>query len=251
MTIHALWCHPRSASTAFERIMRERGDLDVLHEPFMYDYYLNRSPRMFADFKPDPDHPTDYAAIRDMLLERNRHGAVFLKDMAYYVIETLPHDPELMSAIRHAFLIRDPAESILSYHKRDPRFSSEEVGIEAQWRLYQAIRDAGFGAQIIQSSELRASPEKTMASYWLAAGLSHEPSALQWDATVPQGWETVQAWHTEAIESGAILPPETGRDYRAELNALGPPFTEYDAHHRPFYEALCRAAEGAPATHQK
>ena len=36
--IIALWSHPRSMSTAFERIMRSRGDLDCLHEPFMYDY---------------------------------------------------------------------------------------------------------------------------------------------------------------------------------------------------------------------
>ena len=43
--IIALWSHPRSMSTAFERIMRARGDLDCLHEPFMYDYYINRAPR--------------------------------------------------------------------------------------------------------------------------------------------------------------------------------------------------------------
>ncbi|HUF56321.1 MAG TPA: hypothetical protein VMM55_07145 [Thermohalobaculum sp.] len=30
--IVALWCHPRAMSTAFERLMRERGDMTVLHE---------------------------------------------------------------------------------------------------------------------------------------------------------------------------------------------------------------------------
>ena len=58
MKILALWCHPRSVSTAFERVMRERGDLGVLHEPFMYDYYLNQTSRIFADFTPEPGHPT-------------------------------------------------------------------------------------------------------------------------------------------------------------------------------------------------
>lgn len=250
MTIHALWCHPRSASTAFERIMRERGDLDVLHEPFMYDYYLNRAPRLFPDFKPDPDHPSDYPSIREMLLERAKRGPVFLKDMAYYVVDALPDDLEFMGAIRHAFLIRDPAQSILSYHKRDPEFVSEEVGIEAQWRLYQAIRDAGFDAQVIKSSDLRASPDSTMAAYWLASDLPQKPDALNWDAKVPEGWETVQEWHTETLTSGAIRPPEEGRDYRAELATLGAPFTDYDARHRPFYELLCGAAEGR-TTHQK
>ncbi|MEZ5772185.1 MAG: hypothetical protein R3D61_11380 [Defluviimonas denitrificans] len=43
--IIAMWSHPRSMSTAIERIMRERGDLDCLHEPFMYDYYVHRQVR--------------------------------------------------------------------------------------------------------------------------------------------------------------------------------------------------------------
>lgn len=37
-----LWAHPRSMSTAIERIMRERGDFDCLHEPFLHYYYLQR-----------------------------------------------------------------------------------------------------------------------------------------------------------------------------------------------------------------
>ena len=43
--IIALWVHPRSMSTAIERIMRERGDLDCLHEPFMYYYYVGLGKR--------------------------------------------------------------------------------------------------------------------------------------------------------------------------------------------------------------
>lgn len=39
-----LLSHPRSLSTAFERIMRERGDMFVLHEPFTYLYYLKNFP---------------------------------------------------------------------------------------------------------------------------------------------------------------------------------------------------------------
>ena len=45
-----LWSHPRSMSTATERIMRERGDLDCAHEPFMYDYYVHRKRRVMPHF---------------------------------------------------------------------------------------------------------------------------------------------------------------------------------------------------------
>jgi hypothetical protein len=37
-----LWAHPRSMSTAIERVMRERGDFDCLYEPFLRCYYLVR-----------------------------------------------------------------------------------------------------------------------------------------------------------------------------------------------------------------
>ena len=35
-----LWSHPRSVSSAMERIMLERGDLTNFHEPFIYLYYV-------------------------------------------------------------------------------------------------------------------------------------------------------------------------------------------------------------------
>ncbi len=73
MKIHALWCHPRSVSTAFERIMRERGDLNVLHEPFMYHHYLTSTDRLFPAFTPDPGHPATYADIRAMIRANHEH----------------------------------------------------------------------------------------------------------------------------------------------------------------------------------
>ena len=37
--IVALWAVPRSTSTAFEWMMRQRGDIDCLHEPFGEAWY--------------------------------------------------------------------------------------------------------------------------------------------------------------------------------------------------------------------
>ena len=34
-----LWSIPRSVSTGFERMMMERGDFKVIHEPFSYYFY--------------------------------------------------------------------------------------------------------------------------------------------------------------------------------------------------------------------
>ena len=80
--IIALWSHPRSMSTAMERVMRERGDLWCAHEPFMYDYYVNRQVARMPHFDVQPDHPVTYEAIRDMLLAEAEKGPVFLPIVA-------------------------------------------------------------------------------------------------------------------------------------------------------------------------
>lgn len=246
MQIHALWCHPRSVSTAFERIMRERGDLTVLHEPFMYHYYLTQSDRMFPDFRPEPGHPQTYAEIRAHILEAAEKRPVFFKDMAYYIVDDLPKDVGFLGEMTHAFLIRDPAEAALSYAKRDPDFTKTELGHEAQHRLYEALVAAGQSPLVITADQVRSAPEETMRRYWAHVGLPFVAEAFTWDDKTPEGWESVAEWHETALSSGRMKQPEA-RNFAAELATLGPPYTDYADHHRPFYEALKEIAEA----HQK
>ena len=42
--IIALWSTPRSTSTAFEWMMRQRGDLYCMHEPFGEAWYQGEEP---------------------------------------------------------------------------------------------------------------------------------------------------------------------------------------------------------------
>ncbi len=242
MQIHALWCHPRSVSTAFERIMRERGDLTVLHEPFMYHHYLTQCDRIFPDFRPEPGHPQTYADIRAHILETAKQAPVFFKDMAYYIANDLPRDADFMASMTHAFLIRDPAEAALSYQKRDPEFTLTELGHEAQYSLYYALVAAGRSPLILTADQVRTAPEETLRRYWTHIGLPFTSAAFSWDDKPPEAWGSVVEWHETALTSGKIEAPPK-RDYRADLAALGPPYTDYERHHRPFYEALQEIAE--------
>ncbi len=242
MKIHALWCHPRSVSTAFERIMRARGDLEVLHEPFMYHYYLNRTERLFPDFAPEPDHPQTYADIRDMIVARADVKPLFFKDMAYYVVNDMPQDHGFAALMSHAFLVRDPAEAALSYQRRDPGFTSTELGIEAQHRLYHALRDQGHEPLVMTADQLRDDPRETLKRYWDHIGLPFMAHAFEWDDAVPEGWQSVVGWHGEVLKRGAIQRQDDNRDADAELAALGAPYTDYEAFHRPFYTELSEIA---------
>ena len=229
--------------------MRERGDLEVLHEPFMYHYYLTQTDRLFPDFSPEPDHPQTYADIRQMILDCSKKQAVFFKDMAYYLDATLPQDTEFLRKMTHAFLVRDPAESILSYQKRDPEFSRKELGLAAQLRLFQALESLGQAPIVVTADQLRAEPEKTLERYWTHVGLPHTAEAFSWDDSVPKGWQSVSDWHATALSSGKIQKPRSTDDIEAALSNLGEPYTGYDRHHRPAYEFLSQIAERQ--AHQK
>jgi hypothetical protein len=235
-------------STAFERIMRARGDLDCLHEPFMYDYYVNRSKRLMPHFDVQPGHPKTYAAIRDWLLAKAEHGPVFFKDMSYYVVPHIFEDAAFMQRITHSFLLREPLASIVSYAKLDPEVTLEEIGIEAQWQHAEHLRSAtGQKPVVVQSERLQQDPAGQMRLYWQAVGLADKPSALDWGDKAPEDWKQVSGWHKDVMASSGIRPVDeaalekTRREF-ARLQAEIPWLQSYLDHHAPFHARLAAYA---------
>ncbi|MFT3988122.1 hypothetical protein [Aestuariivirga sp.] len=244
--IIALWSHPRSMSTAFERIMRARGDLTCLHEPFMYDYYINRAKKQMPHFDAMDDHPRSYDAIRDMIIRKAEQGPVFFKDMSYYVIPHMLEDDAFLRRVTHSFLIRDPRASITSYAKLDPDFTSEELGYEAQWRHIEGLAGKTERPPVIVLSErVQVDPQGEMHRYWQGVGLSDKPEALHWGDDVPKDWQQVASWHANASSSKTVQPltPEKRKEIEAEFEKLAaaqPRFRQMFAQHVPFYEKLAR-----------
>lgn len=246
--IIALWVHPRSMSTAVERIMRERGDLTCFHEPFMYDYYLNRSPRMMPKFEPSDDQRVNYAETRAMILEAADAGPVFFKDMSYYHLPQIYDDMELAGRLVNLFLIRDPRRSILSYHKLDSDLTSVEVGLEALWLHYHWLVTAMQQTPVIlQAEHIQADPVGVVSGAWQQIGLSDCPSAFDWQVeNVPDDWKSVSGWHQSVSSATGIRPPDAdeGLDAKfAEAAAKAPKLQRFLDQHLPFYELL-RAADG-------
>jgi hypothetical protein len=241
--IYALWSHPRSMSTAMERMMRERGDLDCAHEPFMYDYYVHRAIRVMPHFDVRPDHPVSYAEIRDHLIARAAQGPVFFKDMSYYVMPHILSDAVFAPHLVNLFLIRDPVTSITSYHKLDPEVTLEEIGLEAQWRHYSALKAAGGRPVVLRAEAVREDSRGTMALVWEAVGLPFSEAAFDWQVEKPKDWDQVGGWHGDVSASRGIRPVSTeeDREARDKFDALAkahPRMRDHLAHHQPFYERL-------------
>lgn len=242
--IIALWSHPRSMSTAMERIMRERGDMQCFHEPFMYDYYVNHNNRMMPHFDINEDHPVTYQDVRDMLLKQAAKSPVFLKDMSYYVFPHILSDKKFGKHLTNCFLIRDPIASIQSYFKIDPGMLCEEIGLEAQWRHFDALcEETGDAPVVLNAEDIRRNVKGCVRAFWDAIGLSDIPEAFEWGTKPPEDWQQVGAWHGDVTTSRSIRPldkaeNEAKKKTFAELVKKAPDMQRYLDHHQPFYNRL-------------
>lgn len=245
--IFALWAHPRSMSTAIERVMRERGDLICLHEPFMNHYYLHRGVRDFPHFTPVQGAPVSYDEVRSIILTRAEEGPVFFKDMAYYVADDLPEDPEFMHRLTHGFLVRDPLAAIPSYHRLDPDFLSEEVGLGRLAELYDVLTAAGISAPVLEADRVRADTRGQMAAFWDQIGLPFRAEAFDWGDETPADWSHVIGWHGDVARAGGIRAVDTAELSRRQARfdaaaADAPQLAGYLETHRPYYDRMAALA---------
>jgi Sulfotransferase domain len=115
-----LWSAPRSRSTAFFRMMAERGDFTVVHEPFSYLVMYGHTDVGGTRVRSEPD-------LIKALLELP--GQVFAKETTGVRYPEVLATPEFLDGVTHTFLIRDPRETIPSYLKRGPSRPSADTGL--------------------------------------------------------------------------------------------------------------------------
>lgn len=236
--IIALWTYPRTISTAFERVMMKRGDFDVFHEPFSYLYYVHEDTASIEQEYIDPDHPTTYPAIKEMLLAAAEKHPVFFKDMAAHCVDSLLGDRAFLTRLTHTFLIRDPAKTIASFFTMNPDVTLAEIGCEQLLALFEAAR--GGRPQppvVVDADDLEENPAGIVAAFCQLLDMAFIPSSLHWEPQMPAKWKSWQTWHIDAANSTGIQKNvetfEVTVDNSAHLKSL------YD-YHLPFYRAMHR-----------
>jgi len=245
--IVALWAHPRSMSTAFERVMRERGDCRVFHEPFLGYYYSRRTERQLPLHHNEREQmPDTYEGVRDALLAAGRSGPVFFKDMSYYIVPPILSDPDFSRRLVNVFLIRDPRRAIASYFKLDPQMTLPEIGLEAQWRHWRALTEIADTAPLIVCAEdIQRDPRGTMRAVWGRAGLDFVVGAFEWQSgAVPKDWERVAGWHGNVLAStGIAAATGDAEEVFERAAAKAPHLREFLAHHAFYYDKLREIAQ--------
>jgi len=189
--IVALWAIPRSTSTAFEWMMRQRGDLECLHEPFGEAWYQGEEPLWQRFQSGDATTPgLTLDTVWDDIQIRAAKGPVFLKDFPHYINHMWT--PGFLSNFTHAFLIRDPAKTITSMHHKWPDFHEGEVGFPEQRALFDLLWALnGAPPPVIDSDDLLENPHEMTRAFCNAVDIPFLPEALTWE---PGGDPSAHSW---------------------------------------------------------
>ncbi len=197
--IIALWSTPRSRSTAFMWMMKQRGDFLVLQEPFGRSAYYSEE-RIFeraADITPKAEY--NYQNIWQYLRSQAQKSRLFIKDFPYY----FPHmvNDEFLDYFQHTFLIRNPAQMLPSYYHKMPDLSFEECGYQELFELFQrTVENTGEVPVVINADDLVEHTTDIIQAYCLKIGIPFIPEALNWNPpgnTDKIGWWDNRSWNDD------------------------------------------------------
>lgn len=207
--IIALWAVPRSTSTAFEWMMRQRGDLTCLHEPFGEAWYQGEEP-LWQRFKPG-EKTTPGLTIESTWAEIQRLaeiGPVFIKDFPHYINHMW--DAEFLSHFTHAFLIRDPALTVTSMYDKWPDFDEGEVGFPEQRALFDLITAFdGRPPPVFDSGDILDDPQTMVKAFCDSVDIPFIESALSWEpgaSTDQYSWWDGGSFHQNLKQSTGLTP---------------------------------------------
>jgi hypothetical protein len=234
VTVIAMWAHPRAASTAFLRMMIERGDVTVVHEPLV----------TLTDWQEAPLPARDGGAlvcrsageIMAHLADLGRDRTVFVKDTLEYRYQHLFDNPDQITGFTHTFIVRDPRKAIASHHAMKPTVSCAEIGYEHQHDLFElARRVTGRTPVVVDADRLVRSPAEVVEAYCAAVGLPFLADALTWQPGDRAEWQRTRQWHVDASLSSGFTAPVKAYESTVDNDAV---LRSYYEHHLPYYERL-------------
>jgi hypothetical protein len=230
MLMLMLWSAPRSRSTAFYRMMIERGDFTGVHEPFSRVAVFGNTE---ISGRPLATAPEVIAELRSLATTRQ----VFIKDTTdRRHPEALADRRFLAEDAQHTFLIRHPRETIRSYLaiRRNPRI--HEIGFEAQYEVYTKVsRLTGRDPLVVDAGDLMRRPADTIEAYCVHVGIDFRPHALSWQPSDRPEWQPFRHWFADVAASSGLAKVPTRRRPDVDQHPMLGTYLKY---HLPFYQEL-------------
>ncbi len=171
-----MWSGPRTVSTALMRSFGNRPDTVVTDEP-LYAFYLART----GISHPGVDEilasqPNDWREVLDDLTSAPLpagKSVYYGKHMTHHLLPEV--DRAALAPLRHAYLIRDPAELLASYAKVRSRPALADLGIVQQAEIFDA-----YPGPVVDSRDLLEDPEGLLRALCAALGIPFTEAMLSW-----------------------------------------------------------------------
>ena len=205
----AMWSGPRNISTAMMRSWGNRPDTFVCDEPF-YAHYLQATG--FA-------HPgaaeviasgeTDWRKVVARLSGDVPEGKriFYQKQMTHHLLPEI--DRAWLGTVTNCFLIRDPAEVIVSYIRKNNDPALEDIGFVQQAEIFDWVRaHTGAIPPVIDARDVLENPEKILRLLCDAVGVEFMEAMLSW----PPGLRETDGiwakhWYGEVEQSTGFRKP--------------------------------------------
>ncbi|MCP5507635.1 MAG: hypothetical protein H7A37_04975 [Chlamydiales bacterium] len=231
-------------STAFLRMMDNRGDFTIFHEPSQYAYDKIHYPELTKTWFLD-SAPGDFEEIKQRIFEAAKSSPVFVKEVSFAVHDFLIADQEFLSnrQIHFVFLVRDPHNSIVSFYRKTQAVFEEMddlIGMKKLQHLYQTINQKSPNKPMLISSEqLADSPNEIVRDFCEYYELEFSEAHLRWEPydTSFDGvekWKEIKKfdlfkhWHGSAAQSDGFHQLST---YETDEYGM-PTFSEIPLEHR-------------------
>jgi len=171
-----MWSGPRTVSTALMRSFGNRPDTVVADEP-LYAFYLART----GISHPGRDEilasmPTGWREVLDDLTAAPLpagKSVYYGKHMTHHLLPEV--DRAALAPLRHAYLLRDPAELLASYAKVRSEPTLADLGIVQQAEIFDA-----YPGPVVDSRDLLENTEGILRALCAALGIPFTAAMLRW-----------------------------------------------------------------------
>ena len=233
----AMWSGPRNISTAMMRSWGNRADTVVVDEP-LYAFYLKATGKKHPVAEEVIAHgETDWRKVVAEL-GGSPHGGgshvgiFYQKQMTHHLLPEMGRD--WLSGLTNCFLIRDPAEVIASYVKKNDDPALEDLGFVQQAGIFDWVRErSGTVPPVIDARDVLQDPERMLRLLCQAVGIAFDPAMLNW----PPGLRETDGvwakhWYGEVAKSTGFAP------YRQRHAEVPERLGEIEARCRECYDRL-------------
>jgi hypothetical protein len=215
----AMWSGPRNISTAMMRAWGNRADTIVIDEPF-YPYYLQRTGKHHPGAKEIiAAGETDWLKIVKRLTKepiQSGKRIFFQKQMTHHLLPEM--DRKWIIDLTNWFLIRDPREVILSYIKKNPEPTLQDLGYVQQLEIFEFVKGASRsnvrgrrGAAslppVVDAKDVLQNPERILQLLCDTIGVEFDRAMLSWSPGLRETdgiW--AKYWYENVARSTSFQP---------------------------------------------